>query len=432
MERLEDRCLLSYAFTKIADTNDGWSNFGDSPALNNNGTVAFLAHPVNDRVRQCIVTGDGSGGDLTRIACEGPLDVSLSTQPSIADDGTVAYVWSFRQTTQEIRTGTGGDPTTLYATSGSYFTGFGSPALNQAGTVAFWAATLILSNPEGVFRGDGGEPTIIDRGDSFDTTHFGQLPSLNNDGIVAYRYEFRGPAFRTSINVGDGKTTTVLYSNSGADFRTFGNPVVNDAGQVAFFATLADGRSGIFSGDGGALTVDVRTDDVVQSFADAPALNNSGLVAVLGTLVGGTTGLFTAYGTALDPVLFVGEDFQGSQVAELHFFRQGLNDAGQLVFAARLADGTSGIYRADPTSFRGHSAEPSVFSRFATLPMPTNRQPRDGLNARGQRDDHGISVDRRDESPHLTRSVPPLVRPLAHRLPAAAVDRVYAEVVEQL
>src|SRR5262249_1572786 len=35
-------------------------------------------------------------------------------------------------------------------------------------------------------------------------------------------------------------------------------------------------------------------------------------------------------------------------VADVGFFRQGLNDAGQVAFFARLADGTEGIFRADP------------------------------------------------------------------------------------
>jgi hypothetical protein len=35
-------------------------------------------------------------------------------------------------------------------------------------------------------------------------------------------------------------------------------------------------------------------------------------------------------------------------VTNLGFFREGLNDAGQVAFYASLADGTQGIFRADP------------------------------------------------------------------------------------
>jgi hypothetical protein len=356
LELLESRCLLSYAFTKIADTSDGLSNFGDAPAINSNGTVAFLAHPVNEVVRQVIFTGDG--GDLTRIAAEGPLDVSLNQQPSIADDGTVAFVWSFRQTTQEIRLGDGVNTTTLYATHDSFFTGFGSPAISQGGTVAFWASTLILSNPEGIFRDDGGTPTFIDRGTSFDDTHFGRLPSLNNAGMVAYRYEFQGPVYQTSINVGDGQSTTVLYpAGSGTEFSTFGNPVIDDAGRVAFFATLQDGDSGIFSGDGGPVTTHAQTGGGILSLSDAPALNNAGEVAFIANFSGNVSVLFAGDGS--QAAIGTGDALGGSTVTELHFFRQGLNDSGQLAFMARLADGTSGIYRADPSRLAEAVGEPA-------------------------------------------------------------------------
>jgi hypothetical protein len=359
LEVLERRCLLSYAFTKIADMGDALSSFGDAPAINSNGTVAFLAHPVNDGVRQVIFTGDG--GDLTRIAAEGPLDVSLNPQPSIADDGTVAFVWSFHEATHEIRLSDGVNTTTLYATDDSFFTSFGSPAISQGGTVAFWASTLILSNPEGIFRDDGGTPTFIDRGDSFDTTHFGRLPSVNNGGIVAYRYEFQGPVYHTSINIGDGQTTTELYPASSATiFSSFGNPVINDANRVAFFATLQDGSSGIFSGDGGPLTIHAQTGDGILSLSDAPAINNMGDVAFIANFSGNVSVLFAGDGS--QAVIGTGDALDGSTVTDLHFFRQGLNDSGQLAFMARLADGTSGIYRADPQPDGARRWGPGVVS----------------------------------------------------------------------
>jgi hypothetical protein len=369
VERLEQRCLLSsYTFTKIADTGDGLANFGDAPALNQGGTIAFLAHPADGRVRNCIYTGGGA--DLTTIACEGPLDISLSTFPSIADDGTVAFVQSFRQTSQQILLGDGSTVTSLYATQGSFFTSFGDPYLNQSATVAFWASTLILSNLEGIFRGDGGDPAIIARDDVFDAYRFGRFPALNDAGTVAYQLRFFGPVFVTSVNVGDGDTTTVLYSNQDGFFVSFGNPVLNDAGVAAFFATLADGSSGIFSGDGGPLTIDAQTGEQFQSFAENPALNNHGQVAFLATLTGGGAGIFTADGTQIQSVIATGDDLQGSTVTELHFFRQGLNDASQVAFMATLADGTSGIYRADPPSARASQRHrDEVFASLAAQPL---------------------------------------------------------------
>src|SRR5215472_3766195 len=66
VELLEARNLpSSYTFTKIADSGDGLDNFNAAPALNNNGTVAFLASPLGSQSPPSLYTGDG--GDLTTI-----------------------------------------------------------------------------------------------------------------------------------------------------------------------------------------------------------------------------------------------------------------------------------------------------------------------------------------------------------------------------
>ena len=43
-----------------------------------------------------------------------------------------------------------------------------------------------------------------------------------------------------------------------------------------------------------------------------------------------------------------GDALFGSTVTDLQFYSTGLNNRGQVAFRAALADGTLGIYRADP------------------------------------------------------------------------------------
>jgi hypothetical protein len=346
VERLEDRTLLSsYAFTKIADSGDGLGNFGPAPALNNNGAVAFLASPPATQSPPCLYTGDG--GDLTTIYCVTANTEQLGQFPSINDNGTVAFFVSAGRT-QHIVIGDGQFTTVLYTAPQGIFASLYSPSLNNDTEVAFRAMTPILSNPEGVFDGDGETTVRVDSSGPFNS-QFGSFPALNNVGQVAYeKLSFRS---EDAINVGDGQTITTLY-HSGGLFRNFGNPALNDTGTVAFFATtnLRQGfkGSGIFEGDGGPATIIALSGPVFSSFENAPAINNYGEVAFAATLSAGGSGVFTGGDPANDKVIATGDELDGATVTEVHLFRQGLNDNGQVAFFARLDDGTSGIFRADP------------------------------------------------------------------------------------
>jgi hypothetical protein len=231
--------------------------------------------------------------------------------------------------------------------------------------VAFRVSTFVLSRPEEVVAGDGGPPTVIDHDVSFDFFHFGSFPALNSVGLVAYSLADVNPARpERALNIGDGQTTTTLYSDQDGVFASFGNPVLNEAGTVAFVATLAGGGSGVFAGNGGPVTAVAQDGSVFSAFEAAPALNNYGGVAFAATLADGTGGIFTGSDVPNDTVIAVGDALDGATVTELHFFRQGLNDNGQLAFFAGLDNGTSGIFRADPARSPGprhaHAAPEAV------------------------------------------------------------------------
>jgi len=107
---------------------------------------------------------------------------------------------------------------------------------------------------------------------------------------VAYAVLFRPlPSLQPfdAINLGDGQTTTPLYSTQDGFFSSLGDPVLNDTGTVAFFATLAQSGSGIFAGAGGTVQTIAMTGSVFSGFAAAPSLNHEGTVAFLATLAAG-------------------------------------------------------------------------------------------------------------------------------------------------
>jgi hypothetical protein len=160
----------------------------------------------------------------------------------------VAFQASLDAGGQGIFTGSGGPTTTLYDTNGP-FSSVAFPSLNDAGTVAFQAS--LDAGGFGIFTGSGGPTTTI-------ATNVGPFsgfspPSLNNAGTVAFdatleaggRGIFTGPdpVDDRVIGTGDplfGSTVTGVF---------VGPEGLNDSGQLAFRATLADGRQVIVRAD---------------------------------------------------------------------------------------------------------------------------------------------------------------------------------------
>ncbi|WP_189525066.1 DUF7453 family protein [Nostoc sp. 'Peltigera membranacea cyanobiont' 232] len=75
-------------------------------------------------------------------------------------------------------------------------------------------------------------------------------------------------------------------------------------------------------------------------------------VAFLANLSTGGEGIFTGADISQDKVIATGDTLLGSTVTQLGFSSQGLNNSGQIAFYATLADGISGIFRADPQTIQ--------------------------------------------------------------------------------
>jgi hypothetical protein len=150
---------------------------------------------------------------------------------------------------------------------------------------------------------------------------------------------------------------------------TFGNPVLNDAGQVAFIANLADAGvvgltndTGVYRGDEipGDLTQIVREGQVAPNggglvfsndflTTDVPVLNNRGQVAFLGTVSGPSNnlGIFLGSGTAasLSNIVQVGQtapDGNGrfTGLLSVNEFPP-INDAGLVAFYSQITGATN-------------------------------------------------------------------------------------------
>jgi hypothetical protein len=120
-------------------------------------------------------------------------------------------------------------------------------------------------------------------------------PDMNNNGTVAFSAEF-GVTGRRGVFTGGGGPVVTVADTSGP-FSSFPGltPIINDNGEVVFLATLATGGIGIFTGPDPMADKVIETGDslfgsVVTSLpgnGTRLGLNDSGQVAFLASLADG-------------------------------------------------------------------------------------------------------------------------------------------------
>jgi hypothetical protein len=216
------------AIITIANTQAFGAEFG-ATWINETGMVVF---------RDVLVTGAngvfaGSGGPITTIGLG-----SFLSFPSINNQGVVALT---RGDGNAVFVGSGG-PLTPIAVSGGTFRGFSDPAINSAGTVVFPAG--LTDGTNAIFVGNGGPLTLI-AGTSGPFASFGGFPVISDAGTVGFLgrldtgitgiFETAGASFTTVVDTTGPYSELDLFS-------------INNQGAVAFQAVLDNGAKGIFTG----------------------------------------------------------------------------------------------------------------------------------------------------------------------------------------
>lgn len=300
---------------------------GQPPALNRSGQAAFTAAQgiFVDGVDTPLVlsgqSGPNGGGTLsgfTSAALNDAGQVAFRAQLSTAPRNGIFRADS-SGILQIVRQG---DP--VPGSDGTFGALGSAPGINAAGAVAFYAAVDGASGPatNGIFRspGDGGPivPLVL-RGD--------RTPSGNGSVL------------------------------------TFGSTLapLNDAGQTTFAAKLTGSSQGtqndiiIARSDGSELREIARKGDLAPDGDgtffdfDQPTLNNAGQVAFLASVTGSAHafGIFLYDDDAgLTQVVRVGDCVRGGMITTLRFAtfgsdgrtHTGLNEQGQIAFAFTLQD----------------------------------------------------------------------------------------------
>jgi hypothetical protein len=341
-----------YSYATIATGNENLS-FGQCPAINNFGVVAFSASefdPETSDTEDKILRG--SGGRLTTIADESDGFDGISGNPSINDLGAVAFDGNPSDRGSELIVRGSGGPLTEIARAGrtEVFDSFTADvSVNNLGRVAF-TGEFNATNDEGLFEGSGGP--VATRYLASTSQFAGSIspPSLSDLEQVAFAEEtdddVRG-IFRQNL----GGTVTTIADDTG-DLQSFGDRAsLNNLGRVAFTATDDEGTTdSVFTGRGGPLTEVASTDGAYSSFGfRGPSLNDFGRVAFeadLDDFV--SSGVFTGPDPDSDAVIRTGDVVGGKTVESVSACREMLNARGQVAARVTFDDFTDAIIRATP------------------------------------------------------------------------------------
>jgi hypothetical protein len=336
-------------FTKIADSNGPFSEVGGdpsfSPSINDAGTVVFGAR-LDERT-DLSTTYDGiftsNGETITTIAdLNGPFK-DLQRRPEINNAGVVAFSALLDTDNSGVFSNNSGTITTIADSSGSLSVSRGGgwfPSINDVGTVAFGAYPD--TGGFGIFTANGDELTTITLTSTPGSGAFGSF-NINNDGTVVFlSRSIEGvESLSTSKN---GIISTIADSNG--PFSFFLDASLNDLGTVAFSALLDTGGGGVFTSNGETVTTIVDSSSGF-SFVSTTSINNNGTVAFLGSVDGENRGIFIGTDPVADKVIAIGDSLFGSEVLQLSFSPNGLNNSNQLAFGAYFSDGYSAIVRVE-------------------------------------------------------------------------------------
>ncbi len=355
------------ALTIVADNTSQFSGFL-SPSINDQGAVAFKA--------DLAAGGSGvfavSNGNLITIAQTGTQFNQLASFASINNSGTVAFRAALTASGSGIFTGDGGALTTIADPSSglSGFTIF--PVINDAGTVAFNGSGALYTATNGVY-------TLIAEATGDPVRFESPVFSMNNNGEVAFEGEFTSGAH--AVFVGNGSSVTAIVDTDGP-YASFGNESINAGGSVVFQASTDAGGLGIFSGPDPVHNKIIATGDalngstVVTLSLGREGLNDNGQVAFYAELADGRHGIFRADPLPFSPstlsgIVYVdfnndGEvDFGENGIAGVTVALTGADDQGAPVSLSQATDADGTYLFADlrPGQYHITETQPANFAQ---------------------------------------------------------------------
>jgi hypothetical protein len=239
-------------------------------------------------------------------------------------------------------------------------------AANSQGIIAFQSFITDGLNIEGIFRNDGSETVALaldgTPAPTGGTFLFFSSPVIDEYGQATFFAGTTGGSADFGIYRGDGGNVSTIFAANqpapgGGTFVDFGEPVVNDHGQVLALATLdnAAGPFGLMLGDGmngiaialsghAAPKGGIYSPNVALQFL-SPVLNDRSQVAFAAFLTGGTSrsGIFRGDGTTTIPIALEGTAAPGTTGTFASFGNIKMGNDGRVAFIATLTPGVGGV-----------------------------------------------------------------------------------------
>lgn len=311
------------------------SGFGKhpTPTLNDAGVVAFAAAVAGGRAVEGIFTW--SAGHLRAVATTGspapgiPSGVVAGVEtPAINAGGEVVFLATIRrgrESIEAILASRGGTLRKIVAQgdaapAGGVFAGFGPPALNARGSVAFAAVVEGKAVPGGIFLAAGDHVQMV---------------------------------------VGAGEDTPI-----GGIFAKFSERIaLDDGGLIAFHGRLkfAPVEAAIFAVEGGRSRAVVRLGDpapgggTIAQFGLWPTVGSNGTIGFAASIDGGSApvAVLLAGGAGLSRVVAVGDTLPaGDRIASLTLYPiVAVGPRGHVTFAVAptaTGEGPEGLFTAQP------------------------------------------------------------------------------------
>ncbi|TMB52427.1 MAG: hypothetical protein E6J50_02180 [Chloroflexi bacterium] len=332
------RATKRFILTPIADTSDLFSDFAPYVAsVNDSGTVAFQAALRSGGTACCT----GTGGQVT-VAAESNATIvrQFQSHPDIDRGGALCVYTVLRPGGEALVRIEGGQVMPIADTKGAFARiGPLGPTTNDEGAVAFRADTK--AGESGIFLARRG--SVVTIADTTQFKGFQGLPVINGGGRVVFRADLEsgGQGIYASM---DGAIRTV--ATTGDRFRELGSfPSVNDQDVVTFSAKLFTGGAGIFTVVDGQVTTIVDTGQF-ESFRGA-LIDDAGNVIFYATPHGGQLGIYPA-DAAAEPIARIGASLFDSTVVDFALNPVSVNRRGQVAIRMSLAGGRQFIVRADP------------------------------------------------------------------------------------
>lgn len=121
-------------------------------------------------------------------------------------------------------------------------------------------------------------------------------PSISNNGAIAFDAFYTGPDHQ-AVFVASGGQTREIVANGG-QFKRFGNPIINAAGDIALWARLGSDASGVFLlHDGSVVPISVVDPSCDGCGHSGPDFTDTGLIAFSALIEDGVYGIFRSDGT---------------------------------------------------------------------------------------------------------------------------------------